>query len=159
MTTMNPKREDPTREQADRPLYDEARSASRQNLQSLQLFLLLSCAAFLVRDFNLYATFPENILQVLGCPPPPLMVQIALAGYIFTALTPLVIHLLTGEKPVAQWRHLGYRSAFYLFFLWSGTLTAHFAAVFVTGVALYLLEQFHICTTIARASESSSQPA
>lgn len=138
---------------------DDLSGIAKRGLWNLQLFLLISCGAFLVRDFNLYATFPESVLQVLGCPPPPVLVYLALAGYIVTVMIPLTIHLLTGETPTAQWRHLGYRSAFYLFFLWSGTLTAHFALVFVAGVALYLLEQVCIGLASARTSQSSGQPA
>ena len=138
---------------------DDLRTLSRRGLWSLQLFLLVSCAFFLVRDFNLYTTFPEPVLQVLGCAPPPSLVYLALAGYLVTALIPLALGLLGGEKPALQWRHLGYRAAFYLFFLWSGTLSAHFASVFIAGVALYLLEQFAICLASSRTSEGSGQPA
>jgi hypothetical protein len=138
---------------------DELRDSAKRGLWQLQLFLLISCGAFLVRDFNLYTTFPESVLQVLGCPPPPVLVYLALAGYLVTAMIPLTIHLLTGEAPTAQWRHLGYRTAFYLFFLWSGTLTAHFALVFIAGVALYLLEQLGIGLASSRTSQRSGQPA
>ena len=132
---------------------------SRQNLWSLQLFLLASCAAFLVRDFNLYVSFPESVLQILGCPPPPILTHLALAAYIFTVVTPLTIHLLNGDRPATQWRHLGYRTAFYLFYLWSGTLAGNFIVVFATGITLYLLEQFAIGLALTRAGHSSSQPA
>ena len=132
---------------------------SRQNLWNLQLFLLISCAAFLVRDFNLYTTFPESVLQVLGCPPPPILVHLALAGYIFTVVTPLTIHLLNGDRLTVQWRHLGYRTAFYLFYLCSGTLAANFIMVFAIGVVLYLLEQASICLAISRTVEGNGQVA
>jgi hypothetical protein len=138
---------------------DDLRPLARRGLWSLQLFLLISCAFFLVRDFNLYASFPESVLQVLGCAPPPPLVYLALAGYLVTALIPLTLQMLSGEKPTAQWRHLGYRTAFYLFFLWSGTLAAHFAVVFIAGVTLYLLEQFCLCLASSRTSEGSGQPA
>ena len=140
-------------------LSDDPRGSAKRGMWQLQLFLLISCVAFLVRDFNLYATFPENVLQVLGCPPPPVLVYLALAGYIVTAMIPLTIHLLSGETSTAQWRHLGYRAAFYLFFLWSGTLAAHFAVVFIAGVALYLLEQLCIGLASTRTIEGNGQVA
>lgn len=138
---------------------DELRATSWRCLWSLQLFLTISIAAFLVRDFNLYAAFPESVLQILGCPPPPSLAHIALAGYVFTVLIPLVIQLLNGEQPVAQWRHLGYRSAFYCFYLFSNTLATNFFLVFATGMLLYLLEQACICISIARAGHGDGQPA
>lgn len=137
----------------------KAQTLSRHNLWSLQLFLLVSCAAFLVRDFDLYTAFPDSVLQVLGCPPPPVLTHLALAGYIFTVLTPLVIHLLDGERPVMHWRHLGYRSFFYLFYLWSGTLAGNFLMVFAAGVTLYLLEQASINFSLARTVAGDGQAA
>jgi hypothetical protein len=123
------------------------------------LFLLVSCAAFLVRDFNLYVSFPESVLQILGCPPPATLVHIALAGYIFTVVTPLTIHLLNGENPVVHWRHLGYRASFYGFYLFSNTLTANFILVFAIGIALYLLEQLIVCVALGKSSLGDGQPA
>lgn len=138
---------------------DELRAASWRSLWSLQLFLTLSIAAFLVRDVNLYAVLPESILQVLGAPPPPVLAHIALAGYVFTVMIPLTIRVINGEQPVAQWRHLGYRSAFYCFYLFSATLATHFFMVFATGMILYLIEQAGICLAIARAGHGNGQPA
>lgn len=129
------------------------RTVSWRTLWSLQLFLTISVAAFLVRDFDLYATLPESVLQVLGCPPPPVLAQLALAGYVVTVLIPLVIHLLNNERPVAHWRHLGYRSAFYGFFLCSNTLAVNFLLVFATGMLLYLLEQACICIALAKTGD------
>lgn len=139
--------------------FDALRISFRRSLQSLQLFLAISVSAFLIREVDLYATLPESLLWILGCPPPPLLAHLALAGYIFTVLTPLTIHLLTGEQPVSQWRHLGYRSAFYAFYLFSNTLTANFILVFATGVILYLLEQASLCLAISRAGHIDRQPA
>lgn len=139
--------------------HDDLRAASWRSLWSLQLFLTISIAAFFVRDFNLYEVFPESVLQILGCPPSPTLAHIALAGYVVTVLIPLVIHLLSGEQPVAHWRHLGYRSAFYCFYLFSATLANNFFLVFATGIALYLLEQASICVSIAKAGHGDGQPA
>jgi len=141
------------------PGNDELRATSWQSLWSLQLFLTISIAAFLVRDFNLYTALPEPVLQILGCPPPPTLAHIALAGYVFTVLIPLAIHWLNDEQPVAQWRHLGYRAAFYAFYLFSGTLTANFFLAFTTGILLYLLEQATICFAIAKAGHNDGQLA
>ena len=82
---------------------------------------------------------------------------LALAGYVLTVLIPLGIHLLNSDLPVAHWRHLGYRSAFYGFFLCSNTLTTHFFLVFATGIFLYLLEQASICIAIARTGHGRGQ--
>lgn len=134
------------------------RATSWRSLWSMQLFITISVAAFMVRDFNLYESLPENILQILGCPPPPMLAHCALAGYVLTVMIPLVIHLLDGEQPAAEWRQLGFRSAFYCFYLFSGTLASYFLLVFVTGMILYLLEQASICLALAKSGQGNGQP-
>ena len=134
------------------------RSLSRCGLSDLQRFILLSAAAFLARDFNLYRELPENVLQILGCAPPPHLVLIALAGYVFTVVTPLLIHLLNGDRPAANRWHLLYRSAFYLFFLCSQSLDRYFMLVLGTGMTLYLLEQSLLALLISRHQQGNSLP-
>jgi len=138
---------------------DELHSISRRGWSDLQRFILLSAAAFLVRDFNLYQAFPEDVLQILGCAPPPQLVLIALAGYVFTVITPLLIHLSQGDKPVVNRWHLVYRSIFYLFFLCSQSLDSYFMLVLGTGLALYLLEQAGMGVTLHRLSHGGRLPA
>ena len=138
---------------------EELRHLSRRGLSDLQRFILLSAAFFLVRDFNLYEAFPEEVLQILGCAPPPQLVLIALAGYVFTVVTPLLIHLCQGDKPsVSSW-HLLYRSIFYLFFLCSQTLDVYFMLVLGIGLLLYLLEQTCVGVSIHRLTQGNGHPA
>jgi hypothetical protein len=138
---------------------EELHSISRRGWSDLQRFILLSAAAFLVRDFNLYQAFPEDVLQILGCAPPPQLVLIALAGYVFTVITPLLIHLSQADKPVANRWHLAYRSIFYLFFLFSQSLDSYFMLVLGTGLFLYLLEQAYVGVSLNRMSHGDRQPA
>jgi len=137
----------------------ELRGTFRRGLSDLQRFILISAAVFMVRDFNLYQAFPEDVLQILGCAPPPHLVLIALAGYVFTVITPLFVHQCCGDKPVANRWHLLYRSIFYLFFLCSQSLDSYFLLVLGTGLTLYLLEQTVIGTAISRLNHGNGQPA
>ena len=138
---------------------DELHSISRRGWSDLQRFILLSSAAFLSRDFDLYQELPENVLQILGCAPPPHLVLIALAGYVFTVVTPLLIHLLNGDRPAVNRWHLVYRSIFYLFFLCSQSLDRYFMLVLGTGMTLYLLEQSLVALLIYRHQHGNSLPA
>ena len=138
---------------------EELRHLSRRGLSDLQRFILLSAAFFLVRDFNLYEAFPEEVLQILGCAPPPQLVLIALAGYVFTVVTPLLIHLCQGDTPAVSHWHLLYRSIFYLFFLCSQTLDAYFMLVLGIGLLLYLLEQTWVGVSIHRLTQGNGHPA
>ena len=137
----------------------ELRTTFRRGLSDLQRFILISAACFMIRDFNLYQAFPEEVLQILGCAPPPQLVLIALAGYVFTVITPLFVHLCRGDKPVANRWHLVYRSLFYLFFLCSQSLDSYFMLVLGIGLTLYLLEQTIIGTAISRLNHGNGQPA
>jgi hypothetical protein len=138
---------------------EELRGLSRRGLSDLQRFILVSAAVFMVRDFNLYEAFPEEVLQILGCAPPPQLVLIALAGYVFTVVTPLLIHLCQGDKPAVSHWHLLYRSIFYLFFLCSQTLDAYFMLVLGIGLLLYLLEQTCVGVSIHRLNHGNGHPA
>ena len=137
----------------------ELRTVFRYGLSDLQRFILISAAFFMTRDFDLYQAFPENVLQILGCAPPPHLVLVALAGYVFTVITPLFVHLCRGDKPVANRWHLLYRSIFYFFFLCSQSLDSYFMLVLGTGLILYLLEQTVIGTAISRLNHGNGQPA
>ncbi len=114
---------------------------SRKGLWGLLLFLLASVAAFLVQDFNLYRTLPEPVLEILGCPPPATLIHLALTGYSFTVVVPVLIRMATGDVPVISWHHLPCRTVFYLFYLASTKLPENISAVIVIGVLLYVVEQ------------------
>lgn len=135
---------------------DELRGIFRRGLSDLQRFILISAAFFMIRDFDLYQAFPEDVLQILGCAPPPQLVLIALAGYVFTVITPLLIHTINGDKPAANRWHLLYRSSFYLFFLCSHSLDSYFMLVLGTGLILYLFEECLLGLLIARLPQGNS---
>ncbi len=117
---------------------------SRKGLWGLLIFLLVSVAAFLAQDFNLYHAFPEPVLQILGCPPPAILIHLAITAYSFTVVVPVMIRIATGENPVVGWHHLLCRSVFYLFYLVSTTLPENFVAVISIGILLYAVEQVGI---------------
>ena len=137
----------------------ELRCIFRHGLCDVQRFILISAAFFMMRDFDLYQAFPEDILQILGCAPPPQLVLIALAGYVFTVITPLLIHFCRADKPTENRWHLAYRSIFYFFFLCSQSLDSYFMLVLGTGLILYLLEQSLVGALIYRLQHNSSLAA
>jgi hypothetical protein len=128
----------------------QLQALSRKGLWGLLIFLLASVAAFMVQDFNLYQAFPEPILVILGCPPPATLIHLALTGYSFTVVVPVLIRMATGAAPAVGWHHLPCRTVFYLFYLASTTLPENFLAVIVIGGLLYLVEQLGIWTYLYR---------
>jgi hypothetical protein len=119
----------------------ELQALARKGLWGLLLFLLSGALLFLVRDFNLYRVLPAAVLQVLGSPPPATLIHLALAGYSFTVVVPVLIRMANGEQPVIGWCHLFWRLAFYLFYLVSTTLPENFLVLVVIGIFLFLVEQ------------------
>ncbi len=117
---------------------------THNNLCALAVFLMICIVAFQFRDFNLFTAVSEPVRELLGYPPAAYLVSIALAVYGFSA-TILTLTSIAGENaPTSSWKQLGYRSAFFLFYGFSGAIAAHFIPVVLVGVCLYGLDQIHI---------------
>ncbi len=115
-----------------------------QSLLSLVSFLLISICAYTFRDFNLFLAASEPLRQILGCPPPAYLISIALAVYCFSSGILTLTAIANDSQPVKKWNHLGYRSAFFAFYCFSGAIAANFIPVLLVGLALYVLDQCHI---------------
>ena len=116
----------------------------RNNLWGLAIFILISMTAFNFKGFNLFEAASEPIRQILGTPPPAYLVSIALAVYAVSAFILTLTAIANDQAPTASWKNLGYRSAFYLFYCFSGAISGHFIPVLLVGLSLYALDQCHI---------------
>lgn len=115
-----------------------------QSLLSLSIFLLLCIVSYTFKTFNLFEISSEPIRQLLGCPPPAYLINIALAVYCFSSAILTLTAMANDARPVQKWNHLGYRSAFFVFYSFSGAIAANFLPVLLVGVSLYGLDQLHI---------------
>lgn len=115
-----------------------------KNLISLIAFLGISIVAFTFKDFNLFESASVGMKVWLGAPPAAYLINIALAVYCFSAGVLLLTDIAYNKKPKFQLSNLGYRSAFFVFFCFSGTISANFIPVLLVGISLYGLEQTHI---------------
>ncbi|GEM_PF-2663176 len=127
-----------------RELRDNGHHLARHNLWELFLFLLVSICAYNVRDLNLFAMASEPLRQLLGYPPPAYMISIALAVYFGSSVVLGLKALSFRTKPTSTWNHLGYRSAFYFFYSFTGSIAEHFLPVLLAGLLLYGLDQCHL---------------
>lgn len=127
-----------------RVLRDSAHHLSRHNLWELFLFVLVSICAYNVRDLNLFAMASEPLRQLLGYPPPAYMVSCALAVYFGSSVILGFKALAFRTKPTSTWHQLGYRSAFYFFYSFTGSIAEHFLPVLLVGLLLYALDQCHL---------------
>ena len=114
------------------------------SLMSLVLFLIISICAFTFKDFNLFESASESMRQILGCPPPAYLISIALAVYCFSSAILTLTSMANDAQPTLKWNHLGYRSAFFIFYCFSGAIAANFLPVLLVGLSLYGLDQCHI---------------
>lgn len=114
---------------------------SRHNLWELCLFLVVSICAYNVRDLNLFTLASEPLRQLLGAPPPAYLVSLALAIYFGSSLVLGIGALVQRTRPTRTWNHLGYRSAFYFFYAFTGSIGGYFLPVLLSGLFLYGLDQ------------------
>lgn len=129
---------------------------SRKGLLELLQFLLISGCAFAIKDFNLFATFPEHVKVILGCPPPAILTNIALTIYCIAVMIPQCISLASDSRPIRTHNHLGYLVMFYLFYFISNALTANLVGVLVVGLIIYGLSQLSILAHACRPVEDEN---
>jgi len=121
-----------------------------RSLVELSSFLLICIGAHAYRSFNLFAVSSEPVRQLLGCPPPAYLITIALAVYCFSSAVLTLTAMARDRQPADSWNHLGYRSAFFVFYSFSGAIADNFLAVLLVGLFLYGLEQCHLWSYSAR---------
>lgn len=129
---------------------------SRKGLLEMLQFLLISGCAFAVQDFNLFASLPEQVRQVLGCPPPAILTNIALTIYFIAVMIPQCISLAGDSRPIRTCHHLGYLVTFYLFYFISNALSANFIGVLIVGLTIYAIGQVSIWAHACRPIEDKN---
>jgi hypothetical protein len=122
----------------------ELQSFSRRWLQGLFAFLLVSTGFFWIRGIDLLAPLTEGTRQLLGCPPPPALTSLALAGYLFSSVVLILDRTAKGEMPSLKWRHLACRLVFFPFFAVANALDQYFIFVFVAGALIFGLDLLNI---------------
>jgi hypothetical protein len=110
----------------------------------LAIFLAISIAA--QQDFAIIPSLPDDIRDMLGHPPAPNMISAALVLYSFSAIILVLTRMVGGVEKYGGITHVGYLSAFYMFYHFSHSLNDNFWAVFASGVTVLLLESYHLWT-------------
>ncbi len=113
-------------------------------LVELTVFILISIGAYSLRNWNLFTAAPEQWRSVLGAPPEGIYVTAILMIYGFSVFVLEGAALVMGKRPEMTWKHLGYRSAFYMFYAFSGSIAGHFPILLTVALALYVMELSHI---------------
>lgn len=120
------------------------RSQARKGSYGLILFVIISVLA--IPGFRFLPDLPESVLEILGAPPKPEWISIALVVYVFSALTLTLARIMQGSGAYRGWSHLFYITSFYIFFGFTEVARESFWAVFVSGLIIFGLENFAIRT-------------
>ena len=118
------------------------RSKSNRGLWALALFIALSTLA--LWNFSIFPPLPETVRALLGKAPPPIMISGALVLYTFSAIILILARMMSGSEQYSGFSHVGYLTAFYLFYHFGNALDDNFWAVFVAGLTVLSLESYHI---------------
>lgn len=126
-------------------IYDNISYLKKQISYSkcwIAVFFLISLGAAV--DFRFFPPISEKTRDLLGAPPPPTLISIALIVYAFSALILILGHLNKGSVRFQGWSHMGYLSAFYIFFYYAGLLRENFWPVFIAGLTILGLEHYRV---------------
>lgn len=115
----------------------------------IALFFLVSLGAAV--DFRFLPPISEKTRHLLGASPPPTLISIALIVYAFSALILILGRMNTNSGRFRGWSHIGYLTAFYLFYYYTGLLRENFWPVFITGLTILGLEHYRVWSICSEA--------
>ncbi len=116
------------------------RLSSRGTL-ALALFLVISMAAWWSFPF---LPAPDTVIVVLGRPPSARIISIVLLIYTFSALILSLSRMATGLEHRSSFGHVGYLTAFFLFYYFGKSLEENYWAVFGAGITILGVESYRI---------------
>lgn len=114
---------------------------SRRGPLALALFLGVS---ILARFGSSVLPPPGIVTAVLGTPPSARMVSIVLVLYTFSALVLSLSRMTAGIEHRSSFSHVGYLTAFYLFYYYGSALAENYWAVFGAGITILGVESYRI---------------
>ena len=121
----------------------------------MALFFLVSLGAAV--NFRFLPPISENLRQLLGISPSPTLISIALIVYAFSALILILGRMNTASVHFRGWSHIGYLSAFYLFYYYSGALRDNFWPVFIAGLTILGLENYRVWSACSEAIKNEKK--
>jgi len=111
-------------------------------LWSLAAFTAVSIGAY--KNFYFFPPLSEKTLAFLGDAPPVQYINWAMLVYGFSAIILILSRMMSDEKPHGAVSHLGYLTAFYLFYYFADGLKDNFWAVFSGGMTILSLQSYYI---------------
>ena len=124
---------------------------STRGILALSLFLVVSILAWWGFPF---LPAPDTVTTVLGKPPSANIIGIALLLYTFSAILLSLSRMTAGIEHRSSFSHVGFLTAFFLFYYFGKTLEDNYWAVFGSGITILGVESYRIWNFCA---ESISQ--
>ena len=119
---------------------------STRGILALSLFLVVSILAWWGFSF---LPAPDTVTAILGKPPSARIISIALLIYTFSAIILSLSRMTTGIEHRSSFSHVGYLTAFFLFYYFGKSLEENYWAVFGSGITILGVESYRIWTYCA----------
>ena len=154
---LDPNEDVPISDQRCQKIQDRIRDLKKQIRYSqlwMGLFFLVSLGAAV--NFRFFPPISESMRQFLGASPSPSLISIALIVYAFSALILILGRMNTRSVHFRGWSHIGYLTAFYLFYYYTNSLRDNFWPVFIAGLTILGLENYRVwsvCSETIRTEE------
>lgn len=121
----------------------------------MALFFLVSIGAAV--NFRFLPPISGGVKKFLGASPPPTLISIALIVYAFSALILILGRMNKGSTDFRGWSHLGYLTAFYLFYFYCDLLRDNFWPVFIAGLTILGLEDYRVWSVCSEAIKKEEE--
>lgn len=115
--------------------------ASTRGFWAISLFMLVSMAAWWGFSF---LPAPDAVTAVLGKAPSSRMVSIVLLVYTFSAIILSLARMASGIEHRSSFSHVGFLTAFFLFYYFDKALDDNYWAVFGAGITILGVESYRI---------------
>ena len=127
---------------------------STRGLLALALFLVVSILAWW--GF-LFLPAPETVTLIIGHPPSARVIGIVLLLYTFSAIILSLCRMTTGIEHRSSFGHVGFLTAFFLFYYFGKSLEENYWAVFGSGITILGVESYRIWTYCAEGISKSRE--
>jgi hypothetical protein len=114
---------------------------ANRGLWALALFLLVCMFAW--RGFPLLPP-PDRVMAMLGKPPSPQIISIALLIYTFSAIILSLSRMTMAMEHRSSFSHVGYLTGFFLFYHYAKALDDNYWAVIGAGITVLGVESYRI---------------
>lgn len=130
---------------------------SRRGLWRLLLFIATSALFLQFRNFDLFAALPASICEILGAPPPLVLIHVLLAVSSCSALILIAGRGEEASRGCSGWVQFGLSVAFYPLYAAANALSDCFPVVFAAGLLILVLDHFTAWGETTRAIRAEEE--